>query len=136
MWNRHLGRVGREGGRERLVMTLKSNRPFSLGGSETLIRMKMWFNEDENGNCAGQHGPHGATFPGGLSESWRGWGRDTKMRWGIGGASVSPLRVHPDGTRQRLLCRAPPAPGAGSRCPPPGGPAFPSHPLSSVTMQQ
>ena len=33
---------------------MKSNRPFSLGGGETLIRMKMWFNEDENGNCTGQ----------------------------------------------------------------------------------
>lgn len=70
--------MARERGREgEAGNDVKSNRPFSLGGGETLIRMKMWFNEDENGNCAGQRcGPHGATFPGAPSGSLRGWDRD------------------------------------------------------------
>lgn len=80
VWNRCLGREGvgerREGGKEgEAGNDVKSNRPFSLGGRETLIRMKMWLNEDENGNCAGQCSPQEKVplsrgFPSGSPRAW------------------------------------------------------------------
>lgn len=76
MWNRCLGGVGRDRGREgEAGNDVKSNRPFSLGGGETLIRMKMWFNEDENGNCAGQRQSPRCHFPRGSLLGLQGPGR-------------------------------------------------------------
>lgn len=96
---------------------VKSNPPFSLGGGETLIRMKTWFNEDENGNCAGQPSPYAATFPGGLAGSLRGW--DTGMGMGEEDLGQGRDAVGPQfplrGSSQ-VLCRAPLDPEAGSRC--------------------
>lgn len=96
---------------------VKSNPPFSLGGGETLIRMKMWFNEDENGNCVGQRSPYAATFPGGPFWVSEGWG----MGMGMGeedlgqGRDVPGPQFPPRGSSQ-MLCRAPLDPEAGSRC--------------------
>lgn len=91
------GRKEREAGND-----VKSNRPFSLGGRETLIRMKMWFNEDENGNCAGQRSSQEKVplSRGFLSGSPRGWDKgmgekDFGMRRDVVRASVFLQRFLP-----------------------------------------
>lgn len=102
---REWGEGGREGGRKgEAGNDVKSNRPFSLGGRETLIRMKMWFNEDENGNCAGQRSPHekvllSQEFPSGCLRGWdKGMGEeDLGMRRDVVRASVFLQRFLPHG---------------------------------------
>ena len=100
---------------------VKSNRPFSLGGGETLIRMKMWFNEDENGNCAGQHcSPQRATFPGGpfwVSEDRDVDEGDSGLWRGVVGTSFPTPRGSSRVTPGKDTSRALSAPGGGSRGP-------------------
>ena len=94
---------------------VKSNRPFSLGGGETLIRMKMWFNEDENGNCAWQLSPHVPLSQGAHSGSLKVWNRKMGEEDLVAGKGVVRPQFPHRGSSQ-MLYRAPLGSRTGSRC--------------------
>lgn len=85
------GRVGRSG---LLVGPLRSNGPLLLGGCKTLIRMKMWLNEDGS-----------VIVPGSLS-LWCHF--PTGHRWGTVSEPLFLPKVFPGATRAVIECSLPP----------------------------
>lgn len=88
------GRVGRSG---LLVGPLRSNGPLLLGGCKTLMRMKMWFNEDGS-----------VIVPVPLVPLSRG--APASSRGGCGTVSVLLFlpKISPGDTRAVVVCSLPP----------------------------